>query len=66
VPAAAGVLPRGNGIAGIQQRVWAQGSDLQLGPASADARAPGWRLAADFDTQLLPAPVAGAQPLRAT
>ena len=65
VRAAAGVLPRGNGIAGIQQRVWAQGSDLQLGPATADASAPGWRMAADFDTQLLPAPVASAQPPRA-
>lgn len=36
---------RGNGIAGLRERVWAQGGDLQLGPASPGAARPGLRLA---------------------
>ncbi|HOB95797.1 MAG TPA: histidine kinase [Aquabacterium sp.] len=52
---AAGTAPlQGNGIAGIRQRVWSHGADLQLGTANADAAAPGCRLAATFDTRWLP------------
>ena len=52
---AAGTAPlQGNGIAGIRQRVWSHGADLQLGTANPDAAAPGCRLAATFDTRWLP------------
>lgn len=53
VPGHDTVLPRGNGIAGIQQRVWAHAADLRMGPATPGAAQPGWRLEADFATRLL-------------
>jgi len=55
--AADAVLPRGNGIVGIQQRVWALGADLHMGAAGPGAASPGWRLQADFSTRLLAPPV---------
>jgi two-component system sensor histidine kinase UhpB len=57
-----GAALQGNGIAGIRQRVWAHGADLQLGPAAPGAARPGWRLAADFSAHWLPAPPAGDAP----
>ncbi|MDH4393672.1 MAG: histidine kinase [Aquabacterium sp.] len=54
------VLPRGNGLAGLQERVWAQGGLLQCGPVQPGAARPGMRLAASFHTRLLPAPAAAA------
>lgn len=41
VPALDASMQRGNGIAGIQERVWAQGGALQLLPARPGAAAPG-------------------------
>jgi len=52
----AAVLPRGNGLAGLQERVWAQGGTLQCSPAQPGAAQPGLRLAASFQTRLLPPP----------
>ena len=52
----AAVLPRGNGLAGLQERVWAQGGTLQCSPAQPGAARPGLRLAASFQTRLLPPP----------
>jgi two-component system, NarL family, sensor histidine kinase UhpB len=43
-PAAA--LQRGNGLAGIKQRVWALGGDLAIGAARAGTPSPGLRLRA--------------------
>jgi len=57
---AEGVLPRGNGLAGLQERVWAQGGTLQCSPVQAGAVRPGLRLTASFHTRLLSPPgVAG-------
>ena len=50
------MLPRGNGLAGLQERVWAQGGTLQCSPAQPGAARPGLRLAASFQTRLLPPP----------
>jgi two-component system sensor histidine kinase UhpB len=47
------LLPRGNGLAGLQERVWAQGGTLQCSPALPGAARPGLRLAASFHTRLL-------------
>jgi two-component system, NarL family, sensor histidine kinase UhpB len=55
---AALALPRGNGLAGLQQRVWAQGAELRCTALHAGAARPGLRLAAGFDTRLLPPPAA--------
>jgi two-component system, NarL family, sensor histidine kinase UhpB len=38
-------LRRGNGLAGIKERIWARGADLQAGPARPGEQPPGWRLA---------------------
>jgi len=60
LPGGRQVLPRGNGLAGLQERVWAQGSELQCGPWQAGAARPGLRLCARFETRLLaPPPAAG-------
>ncbi len=56
LPQAAPVLPRGNGLAGLQERVWAQGSELHCSPARAGALRPGLCLDASFEAALLPAP----------
>ncbi len=53
------VLPRGNGLAGLQDRVWAQGAELQCRPLQAGAAQPGLRLAARFQARLLPPPAVG-------
>jgi len=54
---------RGNGLAGLRERVWSQGSDLQVAPAQAgQALAPGLRLSATFHAQWLPGPEGGASP----
>lgn len=50
------LLPRGNGLAGLQERVWAQGGTLLFSPAQADVARPGLRLAAHFHTRWLPPP----------
>jgi two-component system sensor histidine kinase UhpB len=42
-------IQAGNGIAGMRERVWALGCDLQIGPARADRSPPGLRLATVFD-----------------
>ena len=55
LPAAERVLNRGNGIAGIQERVWALGGDLQMQAASAQAARPGLRLSAQIQTHWLAA-----------
>lgn len=52
-PAGPAVQARGNGIAGLRERIWAQGGDLQIGPACADPRRPGLRLQASLHTELL-------------
>lgn len=41
-------LQRGNGLAGIKERIWASGGDLDTGPARPGHPQPGWRLAAQF------------------
>jgi two-component system sensor histidine kinase UhpB len=38
----------GNGIAGMRERAWAHGSDLEMAPASDDAKRPGLSLSARF------------------
>ncbi|EHR73618.1 signal transduction histidine kinase [Burkholderiales bacterium JOSHI_001] len=50
-------LQRGNGLAGIHQRVWAAGGDLSVAPASTDPATPGLVLSARF---ALPAPAPAA------
>ena len=57
-PQAQAVLPRGNGLAGLQERVWAQGGTLQCDALQPGAPRPGLRLAASFHTRLLPPPAA--------
>ncbi len=49
------VLPRGNGLAGLQERVWAQGGTLQCDALQPGGDRPGLHLAASFHTRLLPA-----------
>ena len=56
LPCADPVLPRGNGLAGLQQRVWAQGGALHCAPVQPGAARPGLRLSAGFDARLLPPP----------
>lgn len=56
------VLPRGNGLAGMRQRVWAQDADLRMGPARPGAARPGWQLEAEFHTRLLALPGPGVAP----
>lgn len=46
LPDADAALRRGNGLAGIKERVWAFGGDLQLAPARPGHERPGLRLAA--------------------
>jgi two-component system sensor histidine kinase UhpB len=59
MPAAGAAELHGNGIAGIRQRAWSHGADLQLGPAvpgtgaGAGAARPGFRLAAHFSARWL-------------
>jgi len=52
------VLPRGNGLAGLQERVWAQGGTLQCSALQPGAARSGLQLAASFQTRLLPPPPA--------
>ncbi len=47
---------RGNGLAGMRERAWALGADLQVSDATPDASRPGLRLSAAF---LAPPPGAG-------
>lgn len=58
-PGPTAALQRGNGIAGIQERVWAQGGELQIGPACSDPLAPGLRLEARFEVLPADARLAG-------
>src|SRR6185295_14394125 len=44
----AGSLQLGNGLAGMRERAWALGSDLEIGPAQPARDRPGLRLAAAF------------------
>jgi len=44
----AGSLQLGNGLAGMRERAWALGSDLEIGPAQPASDRPGLRLAAAF------------------
>ena len=60
-----GAWQRGNGLAGVKQRVWAAGGDLEWGardPARADR--PGLRLQARLPIDFPPTGEAGAGPLR--
>ncbi len=59
LPASPGVQQRGNGLTGIQDRVWAQGSELRFG---AGQRGRGLSLSARFDTQFLLPPAPGSKP----
>lgn len=43
---------QGSGLAGMRERVWAQGADLQLRAADAGAERPGLHLSARFNTRL--------------
>jgi len=43
-----GSLQLGNGLAGMRERAWALGSDLEIGPAQPAGGRPGLRLAAAF------------------
>lgn len=45
-------LRRGNGLAGIKERIWARGADLQAGPADPGHTPPGWRLATRLNVPL--------------
>ena len=56
LPGDARMLHRGNGLAGIQQRVWAQGSDLRISAALPGSHRPGLCLEADFTLDPSPAP----------
>jgi len=47
LPELGAALRRGNGLAGIKERIWAQGAELEYGPARS-ATPPGLRLAARF------------------
>jgi two-component system sensor histidine kinase UhpB len=40
---------RGNGLAGLKERAWAQGSDLQWAPVHPGSARPGLMLTASFD-----------------
>ena len=66
LPAGDSARLRGSGLPGLRERVWAQGGELQIGPADGPGR--GLRLAARFETVWLTAPqaldplVAGAAP----
>jgi two-component system sensor histidine kinase UhpB len=44
-------IQAGNGLAGMRERAWALGCDLQIGPARADADRPGLRIATAFDVR---------------
>ena len=55
-PQAEVVLSRGNGLAGLQERVWAQGGTLHSSPLQPGAARQGLCLAASFHTRLLPPP----------
>ena len=56
LPSQGDVQSRGNGLAGIQQRVWAQGGQWQRTAARPGAQRPGLRLAAAFSSRRLVAP----------
>jgi two-component system sensor histidine kinase UhpB len=51
-------LPRGNGLVGIRERVWAQGAELHCEAVQPGAPAPGFRLSARFENQWLMTPEA--------
>lgn len=53
LPAGGGAGGQGNGLAGMRERVWALGADLQLAPPLPGAARPGLRLSAQFECQLL-------------
>jgi two-component system sensor histidine kinase UhpB len=57
-----GTLQRGNGLAGIQERAWAQGGDLRIGPAQPGSPPVGLCLEAGFDARLLDAAAPPASP----
>lgn len=48
VDSVAGSFQLGNGLAGMRERAWALGSDLEIGPACAAKERPGLRLGATF------------------
>lgn len=50
---AAAARPRGNGLAGLQERVWAQGAELQIAPLQPGAPRPGLCLRASFHSRWL-------------
>ena len=52
------LLPRGNGLAGLQERVWALGGTLHCEALQPGAARPGLRLSASVHTRLLPPPAA--------
>jgi len=48
LPDGEAAVRRGNGLAGLRERVWAQGAELQVQPAQRGAARPGLRLQARF------------------
>ena len=48
LPALGEALRRGNGLAGLKERVWAQGAELCCQPLHPEAERPGLRLVAEF------------------
>ena len=53
LPDPAAALPRGNGLAGLQQRVWAQGGEWRASAWQPGRPRPGLRLEARFSSRLL-------------
>ena len=59
-------LHRGNGLAGLKERIWAQGAELEVAPARPGAPRPGLSLRADWpDVPTLALPERAAPALRA-
>jgi two-component system sensor histidine kinase UhpB len=52
LPDPAAAMPRGNGLAGLQQRVWAQGGDWHASAWQPGSQRPGLRLEARFCSRL--------------
>lgn len=53
LPEPTAVTPRGNGLAGLQQRVWTQGGEWRASPWQPGDLRPGLRLEARFSSRLL-------------
>ncbi|MEP7041416.1 MAG: histidine kinase [Dokdonella sp.] len=56
IDSGAGAAQRGNGLAGMRERVWAHAGELDIERANADVRRPGLRLRARFAVSTASAP----------